>query len=210
MLDKMIHFVTSCALGKYEPRIEAIRNTEYSIALHKLQVYNSPNHVVISECDEEMYGKSVFKNFSFTSKTLIPSTNDLFAKTKSQKEFVSIKQCLPNLEGIKDDDWIIKTTGRYVFVSDVFYTIVKNAEPKARAIIKLCTPAYQAYTFCFAMRAKEFREFYSQPLEDIGGKNVERFLVEFIQKKGIMTSTLSVANLGILANIANSGNYQRF
>jgi hypothetical protein len=206
----MIQFVTTCATlpVNTDPTIIAVRDTEYTIALHKLENYKLPIHAILSETNDDAYSKSLFKNFTFTSKTLINSTTELGAKTKSQKEFVSIQKALHNLDSLHDDDWIIKTTGRYVFISDTFYTIVKHAESKARAIVKLSSPPSQAYTFCFAMRVKEFREFYSQSLSELGNKNVERFLLEFLKKNEILTSTVSVSNLGILANIANSGNYQ--
>lgn len=62
------------------------------------------------------------------------------------------------LEGLKafhfeDDDIIIKTTGRYHFISDYFVRMVKN-NPNTDAFFLLIAADQQVLTSCFAMRYK--------------------------------------------------------
>lgn len=191
------------------PNLFIERNTEYRLCLHKLFHYNVSVHAIISECSKEESKETSFADFKFSSELYIPSTKDLNAKGKSQQEFLSIKEYVQDNTNFKDDDWIIKVSGRYLLLSDNFYNIVKNAPKECDAIVKRSDTDLQIHTFCFALRWKYFKDFYLQDVKImnyIGHQCIEDFLFFYINQNKL--KTIVVPKLDILTNINSEGTYR--
>lgn len=182
------------------------RNTEYRLCLHKLFHYNKPVHAIISECTKEESKETCFSKFLFSSELYIPSTKDLNAKGKSQQEFLSIQKYVQNSTNFKDDDWIVKLSGRYLLLSDYFMENVKNAPKECDAIVKVSNTEPQIYTFCFALRWVHFKEFYSQDVNYLGEQCVENFIFSYIHDNKL--KTMALPKLDILTNINSEGIYR--
>lgn len=211
-----IHLIATCAynIKQLTPENKIVRKTEYTIALQKLIHYNLPLSIIISECSKNNYSSSFFTKLpiekSLTDFFLIEDTSTLGATTKSQQEFMSIQHYIHNIKDThkyNDEDWIVKLSGRYIFMSDYFMKIVENMDSKINVVFKMCDPE-QAFTFCFAMRWKYFKEFYSLPLELLGNKNVEKFIVEFVQYSNLANSAINIDKLDILSNINTEDKYK--
>jgi hypothetical protein len=203
----MIHLLITCAyrIRGLDPKLLEQRNTEYRLCLARMVGFKLPMMGIVSECSDSEYPNTVFTRTPFTAVTKIPSTAALGANGKSQQEFLSIQSCLPSYS-FHDEDWILKVSGRYLFVTDDMLQLVKAAPSTCNVIYKRCDER-QAYTFCFAMRWKWFKSFYSQPVERLGSKNVEQFIVEFVQQQGLQETTIHAATLGVYTNINNDGIY---
>jgi hypothetical protein len=113
-----------------------------------------------------------------------------------------------NSDVYDDDKWIIKMSGRYLFIDDIFVNTVNSLDnsSECNAIIKLCDNNTQAYTFCFAMKWRYFKLLYSNHFSILGDKNVEQYVLEFI-KENIISTTFAIDTLGILTNINNDNVY---
>ncbi len=103
---------------------------------------------------------------------------------------------------------IVKITGRYAFTSDQFLKIIKD-HPAIDAFVKLA-PDGQAYTFCYAMRSKYFKEMLDQlDYEKMEREmiNIEQEVANYIQKiiKTKNAQVLFLDKLGVIANIFGNG-----
>lgn len=188
------------------PNLFIERNTEYRLCLHKLFHYNVPVHAIISECSKEESKETSFADFKFSSELYIPSTKDLNAKGKSQQEFLSIQKYVQDNTNFKDDDWIIKLSGRYLLLSDIFVDSVKGAPKECDAIVKISDTEPQIYTFCFALRWKHFKDLYSKDVNYLGEQCVENFVYSYIVDNKL--KTLLVPKIDILTNINSEGIYR--
>jgi len=188
------------------------RYVEYMIALHKVFTYDKPVYGVLSECRPDNQHCPPFDTFSMKKLIKLPVSFLQDAKTKSQREFLSIKELIRDLH-LEDDTFVIKVSGRYTIMKDTLYNLVdayKN-EPAVNAII--CIPPeqpMQQYTFFFALRWKFFKEFFEMPLSYLGTKNIERAMIEYYEEKKLFGSILRVEKLDILANINNENKFQIF
>ena len=131
----------------------------------------------------------------------------LGANGKSQQEYVSIKQWIDTNPSIDDEDWVVKLSGRYLFIDDTFMNKVKTAPPETQGLIQLCDNDTQMRTFCYALRFKWFKSFYKYPVQVMGYLNIERFILERIKGENIFMNIKNIDRLGILANINNEDNY---
>lgn len=187
------------------------RFTEYMVSLHKVFSYNKPVYGVLSEYIESLPYTPPFKQFNFNNLVLLSPDKLSMCTTKSQREFMSIKSMLSEMNNLADDTFIIKLSGRYIILKDTIFNIseeIKN-NININAIVHLTKEVapLQQFTFLFALRWKWFKQFYSQPLEELGEKCVERFIIEFFEKNNLQQSILHVDELGVLANIDNQGKY---
>ena len=203
-----IHFIITAAVKTQNITHDLLieRNTEYKLCLHKLFYYNKPVHAIISECTKEESKETFFSKFQFSSELYIPSTKDLNAKTKSQQEFLSIQKYIEDNNNFKDDDWIIKLSGRYLLLSDYFIENVKNATNECDAIVKIVDNDAKVYTFCFALRWKYFKELYLYDVNYLGDLSIEHFLFSYIYDNKLKTTYID--KLDILTNINNEGIYR--
>jgi hypothetical protein len=206
----MIRLFVTCAyrIRGLHPQLLEQRNTEYRLCLARMAGFKLPMVGIVSECSEAEYPNTVFAKTPFLDVKCIPSTAALGAIGKSQQEYLSIQSCLSSYS-FQDGDWIIKVSGRYLFVSDEVYHAVQSAPSTCNVIYRRCDDK-QAYTFCFAMRWKIFKAFYSQPLHHLGSKNVEQFIVDFVEGNGLRDSTVHLSTLGVYTNINNDGTYSTF
>jgi hypothetical protein len=185
-----------------------IRRSEYMLCLHKLLNYNYPTILIRSET-ERITNSCVHDILhKFTNVIDVPSTRKLGATYgKSQQEYVSIQSFINTNPSIDDDAWIIKVSGRYLFLDDTFVNHVKSASPEIQGVIKLCDNDTQMVTFCYALRYKWFKLFYKNPVECLGRMNIERFILICIQNAGIFANVIKVDRLGILANVNNENKF---
>lgn len=181
-----------------------IRNTEYSLCLSRLFSYNFPVYGIISETSSL---HSPFNKFPFTKTHFIPSTYSLGAKTKSQQEFLSIKNFCYSHD-FPEDTWIIKLTGRYLLYNDDFVTAVKNADNTVDAVVQICNNNTQIRTFCYAIRWSLVKEYFNKPLEYLGYNCIETSIYSFLVEKKVKITNLST--LGIYADINNESTFLYF
>lgn len=195
------------------------RYVEYTIALHKIFAYSYPTYGVLSEYDPHFLPEYMppFQKFSFQSLIHLSVEALSFCKGKSQREFMSLKALVQEMSKdptIHDNTFVVKVSGRYVIVKDTLIRIVENfkSDENIQAVICLAKGDYpiQQYTFFFALRWKWFKKFYERSLEDLGGKNVERFIIEFIERENLQGKLIHLDELGILANINNENTFRIF
>jgi hypothetical protein len=203
-----VNFIITGAvkIKEISPNLFTERNTEYRLCLHKLFYYNKPVHAIISECSKEESKETCFKDFAFSSELYIPSTKDLNAKGKSQQEFLSIQTYVKNNTNFNDDDWIIKLSGRYLLLSDIFVETVKAAQKECDAVVKISDTQSQIYTFCFALRWKYFKDLYLHDVNYLGEQCVENFVYSYIVDNKL--KTMVVPKIDILTNINSEGIYR--
>lgn len=199
------------------PTLYRERYIEYMFALQKVFSYQKPVYGVLSEFDPIASPVNIppFDFFPFEKLwKLAPQALD-HCKTKSQREFLSIQSLVNSLQGdttLADDTFIIKVSGRYLLLKDTMLNLVESqkANKDIQAIVCLTKGVYpvQQYTFCFAMRWKWFQRFYTRPVEELGTKCVERFIIEFIEQENLQGATLPIDELGVLCNINNENKFQ--
>lgn len=190
-----------------------IRKKEYYDGIHKLLSYSFPVIGVVSETNK--INVSVISDYKSKFNFLheIPSTDALSCYSKSSKEYVSMKKCMETYtqtNTINDETWIIKTSGRYLLTDDSFIQTVKNAPDTCNFVGKLCDENRQIYTFCYAMRYKYFKMFLSESPFILARKNIELYILEFLHKLNIFTTSQFISMLGIYASIANTSPYATF
>lgn len=121
----------------------------------------------------------------YCSKVYYAHTNDSTLRNKGVNEARSLlaffDQC-----NFKDDDMIIKITGRYFFENDFFIKLVEST-PEIDAIARgwgQADPSIAIFTGCFAMRYKHFKKM----IKEI---NFERMEAEWIDIERIAARYLN-------------------
>ena len=189
------------------------RYIEYMIALHKIFTYNKDTYGVLSEYNENVLHIPPFSTFPFKKNLKLEPDTLKHCTTKSQREFYSIQLLVKDMQ-IDDDVFVIKVSGRYVILKDTFFNIVESMKNDLNVNGVVCiteqTYPLQQYTFLFALRWKWFKKFYSLPLEELGGKCVERFIIEFFEKENLIGSIMNVDKLDILTQICNENIFRLF
>jgi hypothetical protein len=186
------------------------RYVEYMIALNKVFTYDKPVYGVLSECRADNQYCPPFDTFSMKKLLKLPVSFLQNAKTKSQREFLSIKELIHDIQ-LKDDTFVIKVSGRYTIMKDTLYNLVETYKNDVNINAIICTPPeqpIQQYTFFFALRWKFFKEFFEMPLSYLGTKNIERAMIEYYEEKNLVGSILRIDKLDILANINNENKFQ--
>jgi hypothetical protein len=180
------------------------------IALNKVFTYDEPVYGVLSECRADNQYCPPFDTFSMKKLLKLPVSFLQNAKTKSQREFLSIKELIHDIQ-LKDDTFVIKVSGRYTIMKDTLYNLVETYKNDVNINAIICTPPeqpIQQYTFFFALRWKFFKEFFEMPLSYLGTKNIERAMIEYYEEKNLVGSILRIDKLDILANINNENKFQ--
>lgn len=200
-MPNSIVFFTTCADISTKKNI---RDIEYSLCLSRIFSYKLPVYCVISESTSI---NKPFNKFSFAHVSTIASTGALGAKTKSQKEFVAIREfCSKN--NLSDDTFVIKMTGRYLLTNDILVNAVKNAEDTIDAIINVINNDTQIRTFAYAFRWKLLKEYFNNPIEYLGYQCIETSMRSFLVKK--KANCLALDELGVYADINNENNFISF
>ena len=204
-----MYFVVTGAdrIGNLSVRRE--RYVEYILSLHRIFSYKVPVIGVLSEVDETLSDTPPFDAFPFKILNKL-HCGALDGYNKGEREFMSIKSLLPRMEelGISDDEFIIKSSGRYMLVNDTFFNKVKASQydDSICSIIRSDNNINQ-YTFLYAIRYKYFKEFYSKDVSILRYKNIEDATIDFLKDKGLYKGTIVLDNLGILANINNENSF---
>lgn len=195
------------------------RYVEYMVGLHKIFLYGLPVYGVLSEYDPHFLPQYMppFGSFAFEKLVYLPVENLVDCTGKSQREFLSLQALVHEMAidpTIDDNTFVIKVSGRYIILKETLLNIVQNmkTDENINAVICLAKGDYpiQQYTFFFAMRWKWFKKLYELPLSALGAKNIERFIIEFIEKENLQGSVINIDELGILANINNENMFRLF
>jgi hypothetical protein len=188
------------------------RYMEYMIALQKVFHYNLPTYGVLSEVIPSLKNVPPFREFPFHHLLSLSPEKLSQCRTKSQREFQSIQYLNREIQGIQDDTFVVKLSGRYIPMDDSLVNLVKenstNKDVQGIVCLSKNVGHPQQYTFFFALRWKWFQKFYAQPLEDLGTKCVEDFIIEFYQKENLIGNLLLVESLGVLTQINNENKFQ--
>jgi hypothetical protein len=190
------------------------RYIEYMIALQKVFHYKVPTFGVLSEVDSSVHNIPPFDHFPFVNLQCLTRERLSHCKTKSQREYQSIQYLNQNVQGLHDDTFIIKLSGRYIPIDDSLVNLVKENVKNTDVQGILCFAKNVGhplqYTFFFALRWKWFQKFYAQPLEELGMKCVEDFIIEFYLKENLVEKLLLVERLGVLTQINNENRFEIF
>lgn len=190
------------------------RYLEYMIALQKVFHYKLPTFGVLSEVESSLKHTPPFREFPFQHLKLLAPQRLAHCKTKSQREFQSIQHLNQEIQGLHEDTFIIKLSGRYIPIDDSFVNVVKqnikNKDVQGIACLAKNVGHPLQYTFFFALRWKWFQKFYAQSLDALGSKCVEDFIIEFYLKENLVEKVLMVENLGVLTQINNENRFEIF
>jgi hypothetical protein len=194
-----------------QPIIKRERYIEYMLSLHKIFSYHYPVVGVISEINRDnTTDRPPFEQFPFTTlKTLYQGELDTY--NKSTREFISIVSLLSDLPPITDETFIIKISGRYMILNDTFITTVQHNIGKKEIVAFIRTNEQRTaqYTFLYAMRYRYFKQFYEQSIQMFDtGESIEHILFHYLKNNNLLQYTIQMNELGILANINNSGIFE--
>ena len=121
---------------------------------------------------------------------LYTNNNKIRCKHKGDNELLDIKDVI-NKYGIKDEDMIIKITGRYKLLSDDFINLVKNNIDTYDAFIKFYNVAIRKYmnNDCvlglFAIKCKYLKQF-NYKFKKSGECEFAEYVRENVDKNKIM------------------------
>lgn len=215
-MKDLVFVVTGAHSVSTNPLLLRERSIEYRIGLHKVASYEKPMYGVVSEVTSPSAPEfPPFSEFPFQGLHHIRKDSFPTSYTKSQREFASLQALLPFLSAdpeITDNTFVVKVTGRYILMKDNFLNLVErestNRTSPVDAIFRLAPMSVngiQMFTFLYAMRFKWFKQVFSKPVTELGGQNIEKFLVNFIAENALCA--LTVDSLGILTNINNEGQF---
>lgn len=117
------------------------------------------------------YLDNFYHHHSRHVKVFYTDNNQLPFKSKGVNELIDIKETIDRY-GIKDDDIIIKLTGRYRALSPQFFKIVIDNEHNYDAFIKFygtCSLKFEQYDCilgCYAMKAKYIKLFSEYSIDN--------------------------------------------
>lgn len=157
--DAKIYIVSTAALLTNQARH---REKEYIQAVRIIKKIGFTPYI-IEACKKK--GPTFFERY--TPHVFYSTMNDPALHNKGVNEGRTMLEGLKSFH-FEDDDIIIKTTGRYYFISDYFIRTVKN-NPTIDAFFLLIANNQQVLTSCFAMRYKHLITM----LEDIDYENME-------------------------------------
>ena len=132
-------------------------------------------------------------------------SNNAKLKNKGINEAKSLLAGLEHFQ-FRDDDMIIKLTGRYHFISDKFIQLVE-ANQHIDAFVKRDEYG-QGITGCFAMRCKYLKDMLkSLNLEKMESEmiNIESEVAQYLKKRRSVMNLQYVNTLGVVAPIFGTG-----
>ncbi len=127
-MSKIVFIATGAhSIANASDALARERYIEYMIALHKIFTYNKPVYSVLSEYNSEISHCPPFDLFSMTILLKLPISFLDDAKTKSQREFLSIKELVRNMN-LEDDTFVIKIS------REIMNRIIQNRPEIANAM----------------------------------------------------------------------------
>jgi hypothetical protein len=182
-----------------------LRKAEYHVAFERIKIYKYPILIVCSEQEKDITISNLIKSILPYKYYLdIDSTDKLGARTKSQKEYISMYELLKQCDFLKPNDWIIKISGRYLIVEDTLLSEVQKA-PEDIQFIGRISPNNQIHTYFYAIRYNVLELFLSKGVHYLADKCVEKVLFDFFQENQIKVKYID--RLGIFTNVANNSEY---
>lgn len=197
-LSHNVHIVYSAALLEKD---QISRKKEY---IHSLSILKKIGYIpfIVESCSSNSFS---FLN-EWSNHVFYSSSNNPTIKNKGVNEGKSLLLGLNNFN-FKDNDLIIKLTGRYFFEKDTFIQLVEN-NPHVDAFVKMDEHG-QVFTGCFAMRNLYLKKFY-QGLDFLKMEkemiNIEKLMANYIskiEKEGAKIKRVN--NLHLTANIYGAG-----
>lgn len=186
---------TSAIINSYYEQ----RKKEYIDSFNILTNFFDKKNIHIVEC------------FSHERIDFLENLNDNVFYTKTNSEFRNkgvkeanglISFIMNSTNQIKEEELIIKQTGRYKFINNNFINTIKNTSYDS--YVKIDQTKIQCFTGLFAIKFKYLKEFLFnlnlQKMEDCM-INIERELFIYLNTKNIKTCTLS--EIGLYSNINN-------
>lgn len=199
MVDKQILLYTSALIDTQFDK----RKIDYEMSYDILSNLINHNSIFIVECySNEKKFLSNFKSPTFLTKTHLPGI-----KNKGVLEIMCIKKFLENTE-ISDDTLIIKMTGRYKFINDDFFSLIKS-NGNFDFYGKLIDKNTQIFTGCFALRKKYFVKllnFCDLQLMEKNMVNFEKIIFDFLEIEKI--NSFFVERINIECPIFGYGNVE--
>jgi hypothetical protein len=153
----------------------------------------------------EALGRSNSFLDDFSKDVFYAASNDNSLHNKGANEVRLLRASMDHF-AFNDQDMIVKLTGRYYFEFDDFFKEIES-NPDVDLFIRYDKHG-QAFTGCFAMRAKYLKQFiFSLNIEKMEKNmiNIELLLRDFINQLEQNISVKTVSNLNLVANIFGSG-----
>lgn len=144
----------------------------------------------------------------FSKNVFYSKTNNLNLRNKGVNEAQSLRAALKKFP-LKDEDLILKLTGRYFFHTNNFIKLI-DTNPTYDCFVKL-DQFGQVFTGCFAMRFKYFKDLFEQlDLDKMESKmiSIESAVAEYIKFNSSKLKVFFVEQLDLTANIFGYGNCQ--
>lgn len=186
-----------CTSALLEANYETRKN-EYISSFKALEAMGSKPYLVEAIAQS---GPTFLENYS--DRVFYSRVNDHWLRNKGVNEARSMLAAFEHFN-FKDNDMILKLTGRYLFNSDSFLKLIEN-NCDVDAFIKKDEYG-QVFTGCFAMRCKYFKAMLRQlDLEKMERSmiNIEREVANYIEKNSHLT-VMEVETVGITARIDQS------
>jgi hypothetical protein len=194
-----IVFLCTAALidNQYE-----MRKKEYEEVLSQIKAYGYPIYVVEAIKNSGPTFLDSYGDYIYYSRV-----NNIYLRNKGINEARSMFEALRYFD-INDDVLVVKLTGRYCFMSDLFMNMVMN-NTQYDGFIKPIDNNTQYFTGCFALRARYLKEFLMQLDYDRMEYymiNVEKEFKEYIDRKQLNINYVHYLDLKV--NSFGIGNCQ--
>lgn len=179
------------------------RKKEYINAISILNRFGYNNLYII----ESVRSHKTFLD-DYCENVIYTNSNNFNLQNKGVNEGNAIVKSLDKLD-CKDEDIVVKLTGRYYFISDSFLKTIQS-NPSIDVFAKLFLDG-QVFTGCFAMRYKYFKEMFSQfDYEKMEREmiSIEIEVANYIRSiaKEKNARVMYLDNLDIVANVFGVGN----
>jgi len=179
------------------------RKNEYLKVAKILDDYGYSNPYIIEAIKEksETFLNGLSKNVFYSN------VNNSTLRNKGVNEAKSIIEGFKHFD-FKDDDMILKITGRYYFSSDAFIRLIEK-NPEYDAFVK--TDCYdQAFAGCFALRFHYFKDMLENlhyEKMEINMINIEKEIANYLKKISSEKNAkiMYIEKLDIVANIFGKG-----
>ena len=186
----MIYLIITTSINnRYGPENTNERKDRYLYAINntlKLLPQEITPIIVENNGHRETYLDNFYHSL-VRVKVLYTDNNKQQFKSKGANELVDIKEVI-NKCNIKDDDLIIKLTGRYRALSSKFFKDIIENENKYDAFVKFfgtCSLKFELYDCilgCYAMRAKYIKLFSHYSIDNY--KSAEIAFARYVRLSG--------------------------
>jgi hypothetical protein len=141
--------ITTCIQNWYGPQNAERRKEEYLSAITETLIHlpSTIQPIIVENNGSRLTYLDEFQHNGELVPVLYTTNNKRYLSHKGMIELLDIKDVIQEYK-IKDDDMIIKITGRYTVKSPLFFNRVINADQSINAFIKfynVCTKQYDSY-----------------------------------------------------------------